>query len=197
MWMTDLFRAFSILVSASPEKIGEGWRWKSKLLTMTIFISVAFPFFNMRFASPYQGDLPPLVPLIRGNGKIAFLQKKQGFRSSDYAAFVGEDGKKYVFQDYSSLLGVEKFVNEHPSQSVHVEGFILKNGEGLFWPTSISTVAGEILLAPEKLSRQLENRRDVWGGLLLIQKISLLPLWIISFFNAVKIARKLKEGENG
>lgn len=162
---------------------------------MTIFISAAFPFFNMRFAAPYQGDLPPLVPLIVGDGKIAFLIQNHGVRKVNYAEFINDDGRQYVFQDYPSLLGVEKFVNEHPQQKLHVEGFILKNGLGLFWPILITTTDGRTLLSPENLSNQLRNRRDVWGELLLIQQISLLPLWIVSLFNAVKIARKLKKEE--
>jgi hypothetical protein len=195
MWITNLFRAFAILISGSPEKIGEGYRWRNGLLVLTIFMSASFPFFNMRSAAPYQGDLPPLVPLIVGNGQVKFLQKAQGARKLDYAEFANENGRRYVFQDYSSLLRVEEFVTAHPEQTLHVEGFILKNGEGLFWPISISTSDGKILLAREEASKYLANRRDIWGGLLFIQQMSLAPLWIISFFNALKIARKFKRGQ--
>src|SRR6185437_6073675 len=134
----------------SPEKIGEGYRWKSGLLVLTIFMAASFPFFNMRSAAPYKGDLPPLVPLIVGNGQVRFAEKAQSVRKLDYAEFVNENGKRYVFQDYSVLLGVERFVTAHPDRALHVEGFILKNGEGLFWPISISTSDGKVLLAPEE-----------------------------------------------
>jgi hypothetical protein len=195
MWMTNLFRAFSILLVGSAVEIGEGYRWKSGLLRLVICISAFFPVVNMLNAAPYQGNPPPLVPLISGNGRIEFLREKQGAKLISYAEFIGQNERKYVFQDYSSLLGVEKFVNEHPERNLHVEGFILKNGEGLFWPTSISTVDGQVLLTPEKVSRDLEINRSVWGRVFLLQQISLMPLWIISFFNVVKIARKLRKGE--
>ncbi|RKT21708.1 hypothetical protein B0G69_5110 [Paraburkholderia sp. RAU2J] len=192
MWASNLYRAFSILLVGSPVEIGSGYRWKSGLLRLVIVLSACFPYVNALYAGAYKGDLPPLTPLISGNGHIEFRRE---YKRPDYAVFLDEDGKSYVFQDYSSLHAIRDFVTEHPDQRLHVKGFILKNGEGFFWPTSISTIDGQILLAPDELSRELENHRDIWGGLLAIQQISLLPLWIISFFNVVKIARRLKKGE--
>jgi hypothetical protein len=189
---STLYRAFSILLVGSKVEIGEGYRWKSGLLRLVISIAAIFPVVNMINAAPYKGNLPPLAPLVTGNGHIEFRQEN---KNSHYAIFLDKDGRSYVFQDYSSLREIKEFVLEHPDEFLRVEGFILKNGEGLFWPISISTADGQVLLASEKTSRDLMINRSVWGKILLLQQISLVPFWIISFFNVAKIARKLKKGE--
>jgi hypothetical protein len=192
MWTSDLYRAFSILLVGSRAEIGEGYRWKSGLLRLTISISAIFPVVNMLNSAPYQGNLPPLAPLISGNGHIEFRRE---YKKPDYAIFFEEDGKNYLFQDCPSLQVIRNFVTNNPGQPLHLEGFILKNGEGLFWPTSISTVDGKVLLTSDKLSRDLMINRSVWGRKFILQQISLVPLWIISFFNVLKIARKIKKEE--
>lgn len=191
--IATFYRAFSILLTGARVEIGRGHIWKSRLLAMAIIGLAICPTVNTYMASPYQGASPPAIPLISAYGKIRLFHEIRGPRNLYYLEFITEEGEKYEFQD--NIPDILSFITKYPDETFRVEGFILKNGHGRFWPTSVRSINGSVLLTPKRSERYLTANKDVWGEKLFFEYFLLTPIFIISFFNVLQIARKLDKGE--
>ncbi|MFM0251094.1 hypothetical protein [Paraburkholderia sediminicola] len=189
----SLLEAFSILRSGSDYQIGEGCHWKRGVLNLAIGLLVAFPMANMWTGLSYRGAMPPEAPLVKGIGNFT-NEYTPGIKQRYVAVFHAADRKVYQVQDGSINSSHEIMSNINSGKGFYVEGFVLQDGHGLFWPTLVATVDGRILLSREKMNEKLKTEREPFGELLIWEYVSTLPLWIISLLNAIKLRKKLSGG---
>jgi hypothetical protein len=188
----SLLKAFSILFNGSDYQIGEGHHWKRGALMLAMALTAIFPILNFWNSQSYAGAEPPDVPLIKSIGSITVGKyNPRGIIRQYNVNFHAGDGKIYYLMD--DAIGPDELKTFELRLNFNVEGFLLQDGRGFFWPTLITGPDGHILLDPEKSSRILNSNRDPFGKLLLLEYASTLPLWIISLLNAIKLRKKFTE----
>ncbi|ASL41918.1 hypothetical protein bAD24_I00420 [Burkholderia sp. AD24] len=187
----SLFKAFSILSNGPDFFIGAGCKWKSGLFNLTIGLSVAIPFVNTWHAHFYSGALPPDVPLIQSTGNFtgAYVNRYRSSREFEMS-FHAADGQVYTLQSDAADSDSEVAAKANSGERFYVEGFILQNGKGLFWPTRVTSVNGRVLIDPKQQREKLGIKRSVFGGVI-VEYSAIIPLWIVSLFNALKIKNRL------
>jgi hypothetical protein len=188
----SLLKAFLILRNGPDYVIGAGHRWKSGLLNMTIGLFLTFPILNLLYVQFYRGALPPTAPLIQSIGVFTSVYRQPSVFGGNYVAnFRASDGKNHPVQ-LEALNSSEQLMKAIASgESFYLEGFVLQDGKGWFWPTFVTSVDGRVFLSREEEMENLKKRRQPFGKLLLVQYLSLVPLWIICLINALKIRRKI------
>jgi hypothetical protein len=159
---------------------------------LAIGLTAIFPVLNLWNSQSYAGAKPPDAPLIKIFGKITVgkYNSRGMIRQYNVNLHTG-DGKIYYLMD--DAIGPDKFNIFESPLNFYVEGFLLQDGRGFFWPTLIAEPDGHVLLGPEKSSQILNNNREPFGKILLLEYISIIPLWIISFLNAIKLRNRLPE----
>ncbi|KVN25508.1 hypothetical protein WJ63_15345 [Burkholderia pyrrocinia] len=105
---------------------------------------------------------------------------------------IQEGGKIVDFQDPAGLESVRAWERRTGVDSVYVEGFYLRDGDGLFWPTYITTLDGTPLATRLDQSRKLSVAREPFGQVLLMMYLYSLPMWIVSLINICKIKSKIE-----
>lgn len=188
----SLLKAFSILRNGSDYEIGEGFRWKRGVLDLAIGLLVAFPIANTLNALPYRGAIPPQAPLIKSIGNFTGEHTYYSRTSQRYyGIFHAADGKSYRVQDDTLNSSQEIMSKINSGEDFYVEGFLLEDGQGYFWPTFVTAADGRVLLSRDKTNRNLSISRDTFGEKLMWEYVATLPLWIISLLNAIKLKKKL------
>ncbi|MFM0361924.1 hypothetical protein [Paraburkholderia sediminicola] len=187
-----MFKAFSILRNGSDYQIGEGHHWKRAVLNLAIGLLVAFPMANMWIGLSYRGAIPPDAPLVKSIGNFT-NEYTPGIKQRYDAIFHAADGKFYQVQSGSINSSREIMSNINSGRNFYMEGFVLQDGRGFFWPTLVAAVDGRVLLSREEMSRNLKIEREPFGELLIWEYVATLPLWIISLLNAIKLRKKLSE----
>ncbi|MEZ0602041.1 hypothetical protein ACAX43_07795 [Paraburkholderia sp. IW21] len=188
----SLLKAFSILRSGSDYQIGEGHHWKRGVLNLAIGLVVIFPLLNFWRSQFYAGAVPPEALLIRGVGNFTIGNyNSRGITRKYNINFKTNDGK--IFYVIDNAISAEKIRKFNSEFNLQVEGFLLQDGRGLFWPTLIITSDGHVLLSRMESSRILNNQRRPFGELLLLEYGSTIPLWLISLSNAIKLRKKFPE----
>ncbi|CAE6811662.1 hypothetical protein [Paraburkholderia domus] len=189
----SLLKAFSILLNGSDYQIGEGYRWKRGVLSTAVALTVAFPLFNLAFSQSYMGAVPPEAPLVRSVGNFTVGNfNRRSINRQRAIDFHAANGKVYQLLDNS--LDISKIGKANSGVNFYVEGFLLQDGRGFFWPTLISEVDGHVLLGREESNRSLDFNREPFGKKRLLWEYGLIiPLWLISLFNATKLRKKFPE----
>jgi hypothetical protein len=192
----SLFKAFSILRNGPDFLIGEGYRWKSRVFNLALGSLLIFPILNFWCAQWYGGDLPPAVPLVQGVGPLSDAVLNPYRRPREYMVnFLAPDGKIYQMNRLAIDSNKEVIRKLNTGENFYVEGFVLQNGNGNFWPTLVAATDGRILLSREAQMEVLIEERSVFGWGLMLEYSLTIPLWVISLVNAVKIKNRLsKEG---
>jgi hypothetical protein len=191
----SLLKAFSILRNGSDYQIGEGHNWKRGVLNTAIGLLVAFPIANMLNALPYRGAIPPEAPLIKSVGNFTGEHTYSSKAIQRYTGiFHAADGRSYPVQDGALNSSHEIMSNMNSGKEFYVEGFVLEDGQGFFWPTSVTDLDGRVVLGREEMKRDLTVERDSFGEKLIWEYLATLPLWIISLSNAIKLKNKLSGG---
>jgi hypothetical protein len=186
----SLFKAFSILLNGSDYQIGEGYRWKRGVLSTAVAVTVASPLFNLIYSQSYRGAVPPEAPLVRSVGNFTNGIYNRRSTNRKYSTdFHAADGKIYHLID--SDLGTEKTGKANSGSNFYVEGFLLQDGRGFFWPMLISRLGGHVLLSREESNKSLKRNREPFGKILLWEYGLTLPLWLISLSNTIKLRKKL------
>ncbi len=180
-WVTAFWR----VLCGPPSSVGHGFKWKQAILSLAITWTISSPFFTFYLALPYQGNMPPKIPLIKYNGKLIF--ENQGVKSSLRARIVVDGGADLTIQDPAGLIKVRDWERESRSEEVYVEGFLLRDGAGLFWPTYVATRNGDVLLSRIDQLEKLRAARNPFGKILLFMYIISAPMWLISINNIRKV----------
>ncbi|SIO55562.1 hypothetical protein [Paraburkholderia phenazinium] len=188
----SLLKAFSILRNGSDYQIGEGHNWKRGVLNTAIGLLVAFPIANMLNALPYRGAIPPEAPLIKSVGNFTGEHTYSSKAIQRYTGiFHAADGRSYPVQDGALNSSHEIMSNMNSGKEFYVEGFVLEDGQGFFWPTLVTMTDGRALLSREKMSKNLKSNREPFGEILIWEYAATLPLWAISLSNAIKLKKNL------
>jgi hypothetical protein len=186
----SFFKAFLTLLCGPIEKIGPGYRWKQSILSGAIIVALIFPWLMVQLSSPYQGDLPPRVPLISAKGRFIFGDERHGLKLIPFIEFKTNDSRIYRLQNQIGYDSILNFNNRHANPQVYIEGFLLKNGQGLFWPTQVMTIDGKILLDKDQQNTSLMRSRNPFGANLFLMSIFAGFLWILSTRNIIQIMKK-------
>ncbi|MFM0731534.1 hypothetical protein PQQ52_13710 [Paraburkholderia sediminicola] len=189
----SLPKAFLILLNGTDYQIGEGHRWKRGILSVAVALAVTFPLFNLLHSQFYTGAVPPEAPVVRSVGNFTSgIYNRRSINRQYSIDFHSNDGKIYNLID--SDLDVERIGQANSGLNFYVEGFLLQDGRGFFWPTLISERDGHVLLSRDKSNQSLNKNRDPFGKILLWEYGLILPLLLISLSNAIKIRNKLSRG---
>ena len=151
------YRAFIVLLSGlgSKEKIT---RLKGLCLIFALAGFLSTPFFVASQKATYSGHRPPEAPLIKSYGVLkvsAAIPRRRDL------VFETNQGAAYVMGGYgtSSLYDSVQTAGARP---VYMEGFLLRDGKGLFWPTLIASEQGETLVSREILNEALIRSESVY-----------------------------------
>jgi hypothetical protein len=186
----NFLRAFLVMMWGPFETIGPGYKWKQSVLSGAIIITLISPWLMIQHSSPYQGNLPPRVPLIRDDGRFIFGNEHHGFKSTPFIDFKTNGGQIYRLQDRVGYDSILNWNNRNTDSHLYVEGFLLRNGQGLFWPTQVTTVDGRVLLDRDQQNTSLMRSRNPFGRNLFYMYVFAGFLWIFSIRNVVQIMKK-------
>lgn len=185
-----LFKAFSILI-AGDERV-RGYRWKKLLINGAIAGTVCFPLFCYNHSLPFQGRKPPDTPVVTSTGTFIKTLEGYGPRSRLNSDFHTVDGRVWRVEG-GEIPEVRDYYDQHFGAELQVQGFFLLNGHGQFWPTSIKTINGQILLDSETAKKRLAVVSAPFAGLPDLY-VLVAVLWIISLSNALKIQNQFNMG---
>ncbi|MGF6443980.1 hypothetical protein [Paraburkholderia youngii] len=187
-------KAFWLLLKGGPDVVGKGYKWKSSLLTGALMWTVATPFIFQLFDAQFAGSLPPEAPLVRATGQFVRKVAEIGIRRVPYVDFETDDGRHYVTGRYvMDAVGLEALARTEPPVHVYAEGFLLKKGNGSYWPLLIRTLGGKDLIPQQRLQDSLQRaRRYPWKAVIVMYLIAGV-LWAISTRNAYRLRKKLSE----
>ncbi|MFL9900816.1 hypothetical protein PQR71_22085 [Paraburkholderia fungorum] len=183
-------KAFSILLSGEADRDAKMFRTKQLCANMALVGAVATPLVMIFLALPYQGATPPLAPLIKEKGTLAYLHEQYGMKKKIFGGFKTDEGRLYRLQDMDQLIPLQKLMENETTPTVNVEGFVLGNGKGRFWVTQASTLDGKILLDKDTVEKELAVSRNPFGWNLFYMYAFNGLFWIFSLIDAFKIIRK-------
>jgi hypothetical protein len=188
------FRAFWLLFMGKPEVVGKGYKWKPLILVLalmwTLFPPVAIEFLRMSFL----GAQPPEAPLISATGKFVHKFTQSGLKKVPYVEFEVDDGRRYVTSDFVMPSSLGTLARRNPPIHVYAEGFLLRDGNGAYWPIAIRTLDGTDLISPKALSDELQRGRHPWKVHVAMYLVAGV-LWVISIRNVYRLKKKLLEEE--
>lgn len=178
--------AFWLVLHGPASSVGTGFKWKQSLLSLSIGWMIYSPLLTFYHSLPYRGAIPPEAPLVKSTGRIIF-GFEPGLKSTPLARFVVDTGKRLKLQDPSGLETISEWQNQNPSSEIYVEGFLLRDGSGLFWMTYVAGADGKVLLNRTEQVRELKLARDPFNSVLLWMYITSVPMWLISINNVRKV----------
>ncbi|MEX3855449.1 hypothetical protein AB3X94_15465 [Paraburkholderia sp. BR10923] len=188
-------KAFWLLLKGGPDVVGKGYKWKSGLLTVALVGTLAMPFIGEHFRAQFLGAMPPEAPLIRATGQFVRKIAEIGIRRVPYVDFETDDGRHYVTGRYvMDAIGLEALARTEPPVHVYAEGFLLRNGEGSYWPLVIRTPSGTDLIPPQDLQDSLQRARNPWQvKVYAVMYLFVGVFWAISILNARRLKKKLSQ----
>lgn len=185
-WLT----AFKIILTGNKETLGKNYKIKNGLLIVAMTWFIASPFITIKLSEPFQGEIPPATPLIKGFGTLNYGVSKQGLKEFSYIEYHLNHGEIYKSWDNIGMGGLYESKKFELPIRVYAEGFLLKNGKGSFWPLEITTLDGHELINREKSFSTLLEQRKFFSKTLLYMYITGLPFLIASLFNIIEIRNK-------
>lgn len=187
-----LLKSFLILRNGPDYLIGAGYQWKRGVFNMTLALLVTFPIMNLLFCQSYAGAWPPQVPMVSSVGSFTAHNIGGSRLGVHYVmTFHAMDGTSYTLQSNAVRSDSELRRKTNSAEKFYVRGFVLQDGRGLFWPISVSTLNGRILINSDEQWRKLRRNRNPLGELLLWEYALASPFWVISLVTALKINHRL------
>ncbi|WP_248800586.1 hypothetical protein [Pseudomonas sp. MWU13-2105] len=182
--------AFDMMLNGTALGLGKNHWAKSLWLKFAIVFMVAGPMFEYIGAQDYSGDMPPEVPMIKTTGAFIRYVGYAGVKKVSYIQFNADNGVTYRTQNAVAPAELDDLGGLKSPIKVYAEGFLLKNGEGSFYPLRLTTLDGVDLASPDKLMKSLLIGRNPFHikkivGLFFIALI----LWGGSFFYANQLRR--------
>jgi hypothetical protein len=183
------FQSAANLLWGPQEKVGAGFKWKQACFSFAIGMTLYAPMFTYYNSMSYQGEMPPAAPLIREFGVFEYNPGTQALKKRPFVRLNLINGNSYMVEDGPNLLG-EIFHGTEATSLLYIEGFLLKNGKGNFWPNVVKDLNGNNVVDEGLMRRDLLGNRNAFGPLLLYMYLFLLPFWVISICNIFVLTGK-------
>jgi hypothetical protein len=184
-----LFQSAANLLWGPQEKVGVGFKWKQACFAFAIGMTLYAPIFTYYNSISYQGEMPPVAPRIRGLGAFEYNSGTQALKKRPFIRLNLINGNSYIVEDGPNLLS-EIFHGKEVTPPLHVEGFLLRNGRGNFWPIFVKDLNGNDVVDEGLMRRDLLGNRNPFGPLLLYMYLFSIPFWMISIFNIFVLTGK-------
>lgn len=185
--------AFKLMLLGRATVLGGNHQLKSAWIMFALAMLLMYPIVPRLDRQVYSGSIPPVAPLIKEKGILEQKEEYSGLRKSVNFIFHTDTGHVYRTQRrvapsimYYATVGKRAYV--------YMEGFLLQDGKGSFYPLKISTVDGLDLVDPGELRRVLNRGRTPYLPLGGIMPFILFP-WLFVFYYAYKI-RRIMNGRN-
>lgn len=186
------FAALKILQQGKPEILGKSAKSAKSMqmgLSIALMSTLAALLFPIYVVVLYSGATPPKAPVIKATGTLNAMgaHNLNGGAAID-VVLSAVDGKKFTVKNSVGIQELQDFAKNNPMDKVYVEGFLLQNGSGSFWPTSVSNIDGRIIISKDKLQVMYNYRKSkgpIKVGLVLL--LISAPFWISSIYHAYKI----------
>jgi hypothetical protein len=146
--------------------------------------------FDFLLVYEHQGATPPKAPLISGFAKI--LEKSGGPKSGITTYAVFDDGRRFILGGLRST-DARQWIEAHPSESIFLEGFFLRDGAGEFWLNYASTTDETVLVGRENQMRLLQERRVPFGRFFLWSCLIMVLLPYLFAFTTIYTVRSKLE----
>lgn len=133
-----------------------------KLVLYSVFACpLAFFIQAYAFMSATTGEIPSRENMVKSVGYFEIQSWRQNGRYSDVAIFHPEKGGRYVILHEFEWPNFENWIKNNRGGKIYVEGFVLKNGSGSFYPVYLKPIDEPALLLPEKAYFYLRQRRSI------------------------------------
>lgn len=141
-------------------------------------------------ASDYSGAYPPIAPIIKATGtlKAVFMPGKGGGWS---AVFTKNNGEKIKMMPLSVPPPLVDLAKRNEFTEIYMEGFLLRDGKGMYWPTLVATTDGRVLIDNDTLIKSLNRHNRPLFNLVIFLTFLAGPFLLLSIVQATKIRRKL------
>lgn len=132
-----------------------------QLFTIFAFAAlIIFPMLTISSVNEVSGNIPPIAPMIASSGEFIYVKNPHSHANHFFIDYQESGGKVYRMTEWTipaSLIGVAQ---KSPPLKVNVQGFLLKNGSGVFFPLHISTLDGNEVMSQQYALSQLDHHRS-------------------------------------
>jgi|GEM_PF-2500460 len=182
--------AFDMMLNGTALGLGKNHWVKSLWLKFAIVFMVVGPMFECIDAQDYAGAMPPEAPMIKTTGTFIRYVGYAGVKEVSYIQFNADNGMTYRTQHSVVPAELDDLGRLKSPIKVYVEGFLLKNGGGSFYPLKLTTLNGVDLASTDKLMKSLLiGRNPFYIKKLAVLFFITLVLWGFSFFYANQLRR--------
>ena len=151
------------------------------------------PFVIISSTLPYAGARPPEAPLIKARGQLRIRDERVGWKTIRRFEFITEAKTVYrVSERQTSVKLYRLFQRNLPN--LYVEGFVLRDGHGYFFPTQAVSEAEGVLVDEKGQYESLNVGADVVWKLVFDWMWISFPLIVIFVWKFFKIRSFIKIG---
>ncbi|NVZ27939.1 hypothetical protein HX881_20470 [Pseudomonas gingeri] len=180
--------AICMMWRGKAEGLGRAHKIKSLSVVVTVIFTVSMPIFNYFDIKKFSGALPPEAPLIRTAGEFSKNDEKLAMKQVPYFIFTTDNGVEYRTENRIAPGVVEELGGRVPRVKVNVEGFILRNGNGSFYPLKIIGEDGRELASSDELMKRLLIWRDFFYYKSVFLYFAIISVfWGVSFYFAARL----------
>jgi len=181
--------AFYLMWRGKAVGLGKNHRAKSLWMMSAVIFSIAGPIFQFDHSQTYSGALPPEVPMIKTTGVFVRYVGHVGLKAMPYILLNADNGMTYRTEDLVAPKGLSDLGDVKPPVKVYVEGFLLNNGSGSFYPLKLTTISGQYIVSSDGLMKQLLIGRDPFYYK---KSVFLFFMIFVSWCGAIFYARQLR-----
>lgn len=135
--------------------LGVNYKWKSLWLMCAVIFTVSVPVFEYLNAQRFAGALPPDAPIIEATGSFVRFIGHAGLKEVPYFLFNTDSGKAYRTENPVAPPILDELSRLKVPLKVSVEGFLLNDGRGSFFPLKITDAHGIELVPSDQLKNNL------------------------------------------
>lgn len=189
--MHEWIEAFwTVLCANSSTGVGPGYKWKQLLLSLCVTCTLCIPFLTFYWSLPYQGSTPPDDRLLKVNGSLLYESRTNEVRHELIARIVDDNGHSFILQDALGVEELRDWERQTGLTRVFAEGFFLRDGTGLFWPTYVISSDGKVVVTREGQKEKLEKSRS-YIRQALFTYLFIAPFWLISLNHIRKVKKTI------
>ncbi|MEI5998945.1 hypothetical protein H3V53_17555 [Paraburkholderia bengalensis] len=181
---------WAVLSAGSPTVVGQDHKWKQLLLSLCVTCTLCMPFLTFYWSLPYQGRIPSDEHLLKVKGSLLYESTTKGVNHELVARIVDEQGHSFVLQDALGVEQLRDWERQTGLTSVFAEGFFLRDGAGLFWPTHVISSDGKAVVTREEQKKKLEKSRS-YIKQTLFTYLFIAPFWLMSLNHIRKVKRMI------
>ncbi|NWB95568.1 hypothetical protein HX870_03625 [Pseudomonas gingeri] len=182
------FSALSLIWRGQAFGLGKNYRMISYWVKFAAMLSILAPFMEYSSSRDFIGAMPPDVPMVKTTGTFVRYVGHEGLKQVPYIIFRADNGVEYRTEHSVAPTAIDNLGGLKIPIKVYVEGFVLRDGRGSFYPLKITTVNGVYLESSDALMEELLIGRDPlhFKRLRGVFFMLLIP-WGMSFFYASKL----------